>query len=911
MGIKLHVFRYQLSLAIICCLFFSAISYGAEKAGFVIVAKGKVIAVGDSGEERRLKRRSPLFEGDKVITKQNSKAQIKLLDGAVMALQPSTIIQFDQFIYQPDKQQEKSIFKLVEGGFRAITGAIGKKNPDDYRVDTPLASIGIRGTHYGVVLGETLSMAVWQGKIKVQNDNGVLNLGPDQPYSYGQVTAPDAAPQGQLEPPVEVNDTFGSELTEEEQEPVDEQGADESGEGSSDEVTNNTEQEQTGTEAGSEAEDVDRNAEQEQTGNAPPPANEDTGDTDMASKDEPAPADQIAPQPGSEPIDEGGLNGDGIAKFGENDPLINDGAGDVYEATGIDALAGDIYPTEPNPTGDLAGTSEQETLIVGTTQEVTGTVDLRLNDAEIGSLDRVGVVVAAGGFGSGEFFSFAGGPASDGASGSPIIVDYGALPESPDFDPTKPFSNTDIAQFVVRKGSAPFNSVSIINPDEIPYGLTAGVWRGDISPATVQVNPFDPTDIELIDTSMFWVTGIPTLSENMAILQGTVRYDQVDFFAGEGSAGGLWDFDITFDVNFNTGAIYNGSIIAKNGINPNNTPFDKWQFSFTGKVEDVRFEFSNPLSGSLTKATGGVVSAEGDLGAFAADPEADFAAGAFRFWQASNPDYFVTGIFGVHTDDDTLGFDNRLSVSEASNIDKAMHMVIDGTKQFGLSEFGKTRDALIHIGKAAALVTGSPVLFSEDLDPFGGVFRQGTAAAGGLNNSSVPFAEWGYWDGTAATPVKVQRDPSNANNVGLIDKRVYWIYGDPTPVASIPTSGSFTYTDAGGALLGSAFDGNLSVGSGLQINVNFAAQTFTGTFNMTSNSANTAWTYNFSGGMDDAELFTNSVSGNANVSGTNYNLDSAIDATLIGTSAGGVIGGFKGEAKTNSAIYSNGVFFLQ
>ena len=130
-------------------------------------------------------------------------------------------------------------------------------------------------------------------------------------------------------------------------------------------------------------------------------------------------------------------------------------------------------------------------------------------------------------------------------------------------------------------------------------------------------------------------------------------------------------------------------------------------------------------------------------------------------------------------------------------------------------------------------------------------------------------------------------------------------------MASIPTSGSFTYTDAGGALLGSAFDGNLSVGSGLQINVNFAAQTFTGTFNMTSNSANTAWTYNFSGGMDDAELFTNSVSGNANVSGTNYNLDTAIDATLIGSSAGGVIGGFKGEAKTDSAIYSNGVFILQ
>ncbi len=43
-----------------------------------------------------------------------------------------------------------SALKLVKGGLRALTGAIAKQNPDAYRVDTPVATLGVRGIEFDV-----------------------------------------------------------------------------------------------------------------------------------------------------------------------------------------------------------------------------------------------------------------------------------------------------------------------------------------------------------------------------------------------------------------------------------------------------------------------------------------------------------------------------------------------------------------------------------------------------------------------------------------------------------------------------------------------------------------------------------------------------------------------------------------
>jgi hypothetical protein len=46
----------------------------------------------------------------------------------------------------------RAVFRLLKGGFRAISGLIGKINHDEYQVTTPVATIGIRGTDYLAVI---------------------------------------------------------------------------------------------------------------------------------------------------------------------------------------------------------------------------------------------------------------------------------------------------------------------------------------------------------------------------------------------------------------------------------------------------------------------------------------------------------------------------------------------------------------------------------------------------------------------------------------------------------------------------------------------------------------------------------------------------------------------------------------
>jgi hypothetical protein len=46
--------------------------------------------------------------------------------------------------------QESAFFRLLKGGFRAVSGLVGHTRREDYAVQTPVATIGIRGTDYEV-----------------------------------------------------------------------------------------------------------------------------------------------------------------------------------------------------------------------------------------------------------------------------------------------------------------------------------------------------------------------------------------------------------------------------------------------------------------------------------------------------------------------------------------------------------------------------------------------------------------------------------------------------------------------------------------------------------------------------------------------------------------------------------------
>jgi hypothetical protein len=124
----------------------------AAEAGRVLSASGQVQAVDASGQARALNKNDTVNAGDTLRTGEG-RAQVHFADGGMIALNPGTQFRIDEYNYSGSEDgTERSIFSLLKGGFRAISGAIGHRNPQTYRVNATVATIGIRGTAFQALL---------------------------------------------------------------------------------------------------------------------------------------------------------------------------------------------------------------------------------------------------------------------------------------------------------------------------------------------------------------------------------------------------------------------------------------------------------------------------------------------------------------------------------------------------------------------------------------------------------------------------------------------------------------------------------------------------------------------------------------------------------------------------------------
>lgn len=176
--------------------------YGA--VGKMEFVTGEVSAVNASGQSRTISKGSEIETGDTLKTL-DGRAQIRFSDGGFISLQPYTDFQVEDYSFNgKDDGSEKGLFKLIKGGMRAVTGLIGKTNKDAYKVATPTATIGIRGTSYLARLVQLasgtykLNVHCGQGAVVLQNQGGMLVLYKGQ---NGSVTGPTQPPQQTTETP--------------------------------------------------------------------------------------------------------------------------------------------------------------------------------------------------------------------------------------------------------------------------------------------------------------------------------------------------------------------------------------------------------------------------------------------------------------------------------------------------------------------------------------------------------------------------------------------------------------------------------------------------------------------------------------------------------------------------------------
>lgn len=180
----------QLFLLLVLAVF-SLQAQAANHAAKVLFSSGDASKSGVQGSSQ-LNKGDDIFAGETVNTGKDGRVQMRFTDGGLVSLMPGSSFAVDQYS-QPDNADGGSIsMNLVKGGLRSITGSIGKNKPENYELKTEVATLGIRGTEFVVVMnGDTMHVGVSEGSVFISNDMGDLLV----PSGQNAIVFPQTAPQ--------------------------------------------------------------------------------------------------------------------------------------------------------------------------------------------------------------------------------------------------------------------------------------------------------------------------------------------------------------------------------------------------------------------------------------------------------------------------------------------------------------------------------------------------------------------------------------------------------------------------------------------------------------------------------------------------------------------------------------------
>ncbi|MDQ7075260.1 MAG: FecR domain-containing protein [Gammaproteobacteria bacterium] len=176
-----------LQTVLLSLLLFPSVSWAAyESVGRVIVSRGEVVAEQLDGVVRVLKRRAKIFAGDTLVTGKNGRVQIRFSDKGLLELQANTRFLIETYHFDDDYNKRAASYSLLKGGMRTVTGLIGQTNKKNYKVETPVATIGLRGTHWGAHWCESECVSATGVKLEAGLYGGVVNGGVIVTNSGGQ-----------------------------------------------------------------------------------------------------------------------------------------------------------------------------------------------------------------------------------------------------------------------------------------------------------------------------------------------------------------------------------------------------------------------------------------------------------------------------------------------------------------------------------------------------------------------------------------------------------------------------------------------------------------------------------------------------------------------------------------------------
>lgn len=164
---KTTVMRYFPLILILA--FAPVVNAATDIVGKTVAVVGRVLAQHqDEDKQHPLQVKQPVFLYDVIESGVGSRAKFMMKDDSILKLGPNSRIILDELMVGAD--QQKSTVKQLKGHLRTLLGK-KLKPKSHFRIETPVAVAGVRGTDFEVVVGVGGITAVrcFEGEVEVKN----------------------------------------------------------------------------------------------------------------------------------------------------------------------------------------------------------------------------------------------------------------------------------------------------------------------------------------------------------------------------------------------------------------------------------------------------------------------------------------------------------------------------------------------------------------------------------------------------------------------------------------------------------------------------------------------------------------------------------------------------------------------
>lgn len=140
-------------------------------AGHILFSVGGVERVLPGVKPQLLKKGAVVNVGDVITVAESGIAQIKMIDDGLIVLQPNSRLVIERYkLNEKNAQSNEFRLRLEAGQMRSVSGTGTRLNKQTFRLNTPIAAIGIRGTDFVTTVTDTAT--------RVKLNSGAIVMSP-------------------------------------------------------------------------------------------------------------------------------------------------------------------------------------------------------------------------------------------------------------------------------------------------------------------------------------------------------------------------------------------------------------------------------------------------------------------------------------------------------------------------------------------------------------------------------------------------------------------------------------------------------------------------------------------------------------------------------------------------------------